>query len=79
MKKLSIAILILLGMISFSSAEVGLKIGISGQIGEVDIDGEEYYGTIVEFDDDEDTVTIEEEESGDEITAYQDEMFVPED
>ena len=41
MKKLSIAILILLGMISFSSAEVGLKIGISGQIGEVDIDGEE--------------------------------------
>ena len=45
----------------------------------VDIDGEEYYGKIVEFDDDEDTVTIEEEESGDEITAYQDEMFVPED
>ena len=45
----------------------------------VDIDGEEYYGTIIEFDDDEDTVTIEEEESGDEITAYQDEMFVPED
>ena len=31
------------------------------------------------FDDDEDTVTIEEDETGDEITAYQDEMFIPED
>lgn len=54
------------------------ELDIGSYVG-VDIDGEEYYGTIVEFDDDEDTVTIEEEESGDEITAYQDEMFVPED
>ena len=54
------------------------ELDIGSYVG-VDIDGEEYYGTIVEFDDDEETVTIEEEESGDEITAYQDEMFVPED
>ena len=54
------------------------ELDIGSYVG-VDIDGEEYYGTILEFDDDEDTVTIEEEESGDEITAYQDEMFVPED
>ena len=52
--------------------DVGSYVGL-------DIDGEEYYGTIVEFDDDEGTVTIEEDESGDEITAYQDEMFIPED
>ena len=45
----------------------------------LDIDGEEYYGTIVEFDDEEETVTIEEEETGDEIVGYQDEMFIPED
>ena len=45
----------------------------------LDIDGEEYYGTIIEFDDEEETVTIEEEETGDEIVGYQDEMFIPED
>ena len=54
------------------------ELDIGSYVG-VDIDGEEYYGTILEFDDDEDTVIIKEEESGDEITAYQDEMFVPED
>ena len=32
----------------------------------------------VEFDDDEDTVVIEDEETGDEIVGYQDEMFIPE-
>jgi len=41
MKKLSIAFLILLGTISLASAELGLKVGLSGQIGEVDIDGTE--------------------------------------
>ena len=56
----------------------GDELDIGSYVG-VDIDGEEYYGTILEFDDDEDTVTIEEEETGDEITAYQDEMFIPED
>ena len=54
------------------------EIDIGSYVG-IDIDGEEYYGTIVEFDDDEGTVTIEEDESGDEITAYLDEMFIPED
>mgnify|MGYP001581661936 CR=1 FL=1 len=54
------------------------ELDIGSYVG-VDIDGEEYYGTIVEFDDKEDTVTIEEDETGDEITAYQDEMFIPED
>lgn len=54
------------------------ELDIGSYVG-VDIDGEEYYGTIVEFDDEEDTVTIEEDETGDEITAYQDEMFIPED
>jgi len=56
--------------------EEGLDIG--SFVG-LDIDGEEYYGTIIEFDDEEETVTIEEEESGDEIVGYQDEMFIPED
>ena len=54
------------------------ELDIGSYVG-VDIDGEEYYGTILEFDDDEGTVTIEEDETGDEITAYQDEMFIPED
>ena len=54
------------------------ELDIGSYVG-VDIDGEEYYGTILEFDDDEDTVTIEEDETGDEITAYYDEMFIPED
>ena len=54
------------------------ELDIGSYVG-VEIDGEEYYGKIVEFDDDEETVTIAEEDSGDEITAYQDEMFVPED
>ncbi len=54
------------------------ELDIGSYVG-LDIDGEEYYGTIIEFDDEEETVTIEEEETGDEIVGYQDEMFVPED
>ena len=54
-----------------SSPDIGDFVGL-------DIDGEEYYGTILEFDDDEDTVVIEDEETGDEIVGYQDEMFIPE-
>ena len=34
---------------------------------------------IIEFDDEEGTVVIEEDETGDEIVGYQDEMFIPED
>ena len=41
----------------------------------IEIDGEEFYGEIVEFDDDEGTVTIETED-GDEVTGDQDEMFL---
>ena len=54
------------------------ELDIGSYVG-LDIDGEEYYGTIIEFDDEEETVTIEEEETGDEIVGYQDEMFIPED
>ena len=43
----------------------------------IEIDGKEVFGEIVEFDDDESTVTIETED-GDEITADQDDMFLVE-
>jgi len=39
-------------------------------------DDEEVFGTIVEFDDDEGTVTIEEDGTGDLVTGYQDDMFL---
>ena len=41
----------------------------------VEVDGEEFFGEIIEFDDEEDTVTIETED-GDEVTADQDDMFL---
>jgi len=41
----------------------------------IEIDGEEFFGEIVEFDDDEGTVTIETED-GEEVTADQDDMFL---
>ena len=41
----------------------------------LDVDGEEFFGEIVEFDDDEGTVTIETED-GEEITGDQDDMFL---
>ncbi len=49
--------------------DIGSHIGLS-------LDGEEVFGTIIEFDDDEETVTIEEDETGDIITGYQEDMFV---
>jgi Ca2+-binding EF-hand superfamily protein/RNA polymerase subunit RPABC4/transcription elongation factor Spt4 len=49
--------------------DVGSRVG-------VEVDGEEIFGTILSFDDDEDTVTIEDEETGDEIEAPQDSMFL---
>ena len=39
---------------------------------------EDVFGTIIEFDDDEETVTIEEDETGDEITGYLEDAFFPE-
>ena len=41
----------------------------------LDIDGDEFFGEIIEFDDDEGTVTIQTED-GEEIIGYQDEMFL---
>ena len=41
----------------------------------LDIDGEEFFGEIIEFDDDEGTVTIETED-GEEVTGDQDDMFL---
>lgn len=37
---------------------------------------EEVFGTIIEFDDEGDTVTIEEDGTGDLVTGYQDDMFI---
>ena len=39
---------------------------------------EDVFGTIIEFDDEEETVTIEEDETGDEITGYLEDAFFPE-
>ena len=41
----------------------------------IEVDGEEFFGEIIEFDDDEGTVTIETED-GEEITGDQDDMFL---
>ena len=41
----------------------------------LEVDGEEFFGEIIEFDDDEGTVTIETED-GDEVTGDQDDMFL---
>lgn len=51
------------------------NIDIGSRIGLV-FDEEEVFGTIIEFDDDEETVTIEEEGTGDLITGYQEDMFI---
>lgn len=50
-------------------------IDIGSHIGLV-FDEEEVFGKIVEFDDDEGTVTIEEDGTGDLITGYQEDMFI---
>jgi Ca2+-binding EF-hand superfamily protein len=39
---------------------------------------EDVFGTVIEFDDEEETVTIEEDETGDEITGYLEDAFFPE-
>ena len=55
--------------------EASDEIDIGSHIGLV-FDDEEVFGTIVEFDDEEGTVTIEEDGSGDLVTGYQDDMFL---
>ena len=51
------------------------EIDIGSRIG-VEVDGDEVFGKIISFDDDEDTVTIEDEETGEEIVADQESMFL---
>ena len=53
------------------------EIDVGSWVG-LEIDGEEYFGEILEFNDDEGTVTIETEE-GEEITGDQDDMFLEDD
>ena len=54
--------------------ETNADIDIGSEIGLV-LEDEEFYGIIIEFDDDEGLVTIETED-GEEITGYQDDMFI---
>ena len=49
--------------------DIGSHIGLT-------FDDEEVFGVIVEFDDDEETVTIEEDGTGDLVTGYQEDMFL---
>ena len=56
--------------------EADEDIDIGDWIG-LELDGKEYFGEIIEFDDDEGTVTIETDD-GDEITGDQDDMFIDE-
>ena len=49
--------------------DIGSHIGLS-------FEDEEVYGTIIEFDDEEETVTIEEDGTGDLVTGYQEDMFL---
>ena len=51
------------------------EIDIGSHIG-LTFEDEEVFGVIVEFDDDEETVTIEEDGTGDLVTGYQEDMFV---
>ena len=51
------------------SIDIGSHIGLM-------LEDEEVFGTILEFDDDEGTVTIEEDGTGDLVTGYQDDMFL---
>ncbi len=49
--------------------DIGSHIGLT-------LEDEEVFGEIIEFDDDDKTVTIKEDGTGEEITGYQDDMFV---
>ena len=58
-----------------SEGEDDDEIDIGSHIG-LTFEDEEVFGVIVEFDDDEETVTIEEDGTGDLVTGYQEDMFV---
>jgi hypothetical protein len=49
--------------------DIGSHIGLT-------LEDEEVFGEIIEFDDDDKTVTIKEDGTGEEVTGYQDDMFV---
>jgi hypothetical protein len=49
--------------------DIGSHIGLA-------FEDEEVFGTIIEFDDEEETVTIEEDGSGDVVTGYQKDIFL---
>lgn len=49
--------------------DIGSHIGMT-------LEDEEVFGVIIEFDDEEETVTIKEDGTGEEITGYQEDMFV---
>ena len=51
-------------------------IDVGSHIGGSRSEDEEVFGTILEFDDDEGTVTIEEDGTGDLVTGYQEDMFI---
>ncbi len=51
------------------------EIDIGSHIGLI-LEDEEVFGVIIEFDDDENLVTIEEDGTGDLVTGYQDDMFI---
>jgi len=53
------------------------EIGVGDWIG-LEVDGKEFFGEIIEFDDDKDTVLIEQDD-GDEVTGNQSDMFFHED
>ena len=49
--------------------DIGSHVGLA-------LDDEEVFGVIIEFDDEEETVTIKEDGTGDLVTGYQEDMFV---
>ena len=61
--------------VSDDDADEDDAIDIGSHIGLM-FDDEEVFGVIVEFDDEEETVTIEEDGTGDLVTGYQEDMFI---
>ena len=58
-----------------SEEEVDEEIDIGSHIG-LSLEDEEVYGVIIEFDDEDETVTIKEDGTGEEITGYQEDIFL---
>ena len=58
-----------------TSLSEGDEIDIGSHIG-LAFEDEDVFGTIIEFDDEEETVTIEEDDTGDIVTGYQKDIFL---